>query len=172
MISVASGGAAERMTARISFKVLRAGSGTPARYSSIVLGARLGFAVKVPLAGFAFFIRAMLQELSPQLHQKAGLRRQGCCNIEDCRVAQPSSTATPGCVHLTRLAAAIVSTRRIRTCCSNDDHAQNNSTKAAGSQPRDARSAHDCQRAAFHAASVASAYYSHPALQSGLHVLQ
>src|ERR1700721_145586 len=118
MISVASGGAAERMTARISFKVLRAGSGTPARYSSIVLGARLGFAFGGSLADFPFFMCAMLQERGCQLHQKGSPRGRGCCNIEDCRVAQPSSTATPGCVHLTRLAAAIVSTRRIRTCCS------------------------------------------------------
>jgi len=36
MISVASRGAADRIAARTLFKVLRAGSGTPARYSSML----------------------------------------------------------------------------------------------------------------------------------------
>ncbi len=38
MVSVAWGGTAERMISRILFKVLRAGSGTPSRYSSMFFG--------------------------------------------------------------------------------------------------------------------------------------
>src|SRR5258708_7233259 len=44
MASVASGGTADRIAARIRFKVLRAGSGTPARYSSMSFGGGLLFA--------------------------------------------------------------------------------------------------------------------------------
>src|SRR5437016_8340681 len=40
MASVASGGQAARMAARIRFRVPRAGSGTPVRYSSTVFGLR------------------------------------------------------------------------------------------------------------------------------------
>jgi hypothetical protein len=43
---------ADRITARTLFKVLRAGSGTPARYSSTVFGT----------PAFAFFMRAILQK--------------------------------------------------------------------------------------------------------------
>src|SRR5437899_1077766 len=39
MISVACAGTADRIIARTLFNVLRAGSGTPARYSSTLLGA-------------------------------------------------------------------------------------------------------------------------------------
>src|SRR6267378_4300011 len=60
MTSVASGGTAERIVARILFKVLRAGSGTLARYSSTSFGATLAFAVERPLPDFAFFIGGRL----------------------------------------------------------------------------------------------------------------
>ena len=43
MVSMASGGTAERITLRIFCKVLRPGSGTPARYSSTFFGAALPF---------------------------------------------------------------------------------------------------------------------------------
>src|SRR2546425_6165322 len=43
MVSVASGGTADRITARTLFKVLRAGSETPARYSSMFLGIEFAF---------------------------------------------------------------------------------------------------------------------------------
>src|SRR5260370_40291962 len=61
MASVASGGKAERIAARTLFKVLRAGSGTAARYSSVVFGAARPFAAEPRLRAFDFFIRAILQ---------------------------------------------------------------------------------------------------------------
>src|SRR5204863_7760612 len=67
MVSVASGGTADRIAARILFKVLRAGCGTPARYSSTFFGAPLPFATKLRLPDFTFFMRAMLQELPLQV---------------------------------------------------------------------------------------------------------
>src|SRR5271157_4439279 len=60
MTSVASGGAADRIAARILFKVVRAGSRTPARYSSTFFGATLPFAAESRLPEFAFFIRVIL----------------------------------------------------------------------------------------------------------------
>ena len=68
MVSVASGGTADRIAARILFKVLRAGSETPARYSSTFFGAPLPFAAELRLPDFTFFMRAMLQELPLQVH--------------------------------------------------------------------------------------------------------
>src|SRR5260370_40974663 len=68
MHSVASGGAADRISARILFKVLRAGSGTPTRYSSTFFGGRLPFTAEPRLPDFAFFMRGMLQELALQVH--------------------------------------------------------------------------------------------------------
>src|SRR2546422_7163241 len=68
MVSVASGGTADRIAARILFKVLRAGSGTPARYSSTFFGAPLPFAAELRLPDFTFFMRAMLQEPPLQVH--------------------------------------------------------------------------------------------------------
>src|SRR5271157_1738586 len=60
MTSVASGGAADRIVARILFKVLRAGSGTPARYSSTFFGVTLPFAAVPRSLEFAFVIRVIL----------------------------------------------------------------------------------------------------------------
>jgi hypothetical protein len=57
MVSVASGGAADRIAARILSKVLRMGSGTPARYSSTLFGAPLPFAAEVRFPDFIFLIR-------------------------------------------------------------------------------------------------------------------
>src|SRR6267378_5107881 len=62
MDSVASGGKADRIAAQILLKVPRAGSGTPARYSSPFFGAPLPFAAELRLPHFTFFMRAMLQE--------------------------------------------------------------------------------------------------------------
>src|ERR1700730_10276990 len=88
MISTASAGTAERITARICFNLLRAGSGTWAKYSSTFLGALLLVpeprlprprtrwplaAPRAPLpadfapSGLAFFMRAMLQALLLQM---------------------------------------------------------------------------------------------------------
>src|SRR5579863_4312349 len=58
MVSVASAGAADRITARILFIALRAGSGTPARYSSTVFGGLV----------FAFFMPEMLPEASRRIN--------------------------------------------------------------------------------------------------------
>src|SRR6266852_2938474 len=55
MVSVASGGTADRIAARILFKVLRAGSGTPATYSSTFFGALLPFAAELRIPRFHFF---------------------------------------------------------------------------------------------------------------------
>ena len=55
MTSVASGGTTDRILARIVFKVVRAGSGTPARYSSMLFGASLVFSAASRRAGFVPF---------------------------------------------------------------------------------------------------------------------
>src|SRR5260370_42447403 len=68
MVSVASGGATDRITARIFFKALRAGSRTGATYSSTSFGATLRFAVEPLAPPFAFFIRGILQKRSFQVH--------------------------------------------------------------------------------------------------------
>src|SRR5216684_7752684 len=70
MVSVASGGTADRIAARILFKVLRAGSGTPATYSSTFFGALLPFAAELGFPDFTFFMRAMLRELPLQVHAR------------------------------------------------------------------------------------------------------
>ena len=56
MVSVASGGTADRIAARILFKVLRAGSGILARYSSTFLGVLFPFAVELRLPDFTIFM--------------------------------------------------------------------------------------------------------------------
>src|SRR5207247_2230871 len=84
MVSVASGGTADRIAARILFKVLRAGSGTPARYSSTFFGAPLPFAAELRLPDFTFFMRAMLQELPFQGHapdHRAAVRHEKCNSL-------------------------------------------------------------------------------------------
>src|SRR5882672_459046 len=57
MHSVASAGTADRITARTFFKVLRPGSGTPARYWSTFFGAPWPFAAELRLPDFTFFMR-------------------------------------------------------------------------------------------------------------------
>src|SRR5260370_18678360 len=74
MASVASGGTAERITARILFKVVRAGSGTPARYSSTFFAAALLFVDEARSPNFVFFIedlhnRFVRTRLRSILHQ-------------------------------------------------------------------------------------------------------
>jgi len=68
MISTASTGTAERIAVRSLLSVLRAGSGMEARYWSTVLGARVRFATAPRLADFVFPMRAILQDLSDQVH--------------------------------------------------------------------------------------------------------
>src|SRR5713226_975455 len=61
--SVASGGTADRIAARTLFKVLRAGSGTPARYSSVFFGAALRFAPEPRPRACTFFMRVNLRHI-------------------------------------------------------------------------------------------------------------
>src|SRR5260370_34517005 len=56
MASVASSGTADRIIARILIRVLRAGSGTPARYSSTFFGATLPLAAETRSPGIVFLI--------------------------------------------------------------------------------------------------------------------
>src|ERR1700752_787013 len=74
MVSVASGGTTDRIAARILCKVLRAGSGTSARYSSTFSGALLAFAAELRLPDFTRFMRAMLQEALIQVYASAGVQ--------------------------------------------------------------------------------------------------
>jgi len=71
MVSVASGGTADRIAARILFKVLRAGSGTPARYSSTFFGTPLLFAAELRLADFTFFMRQCYKKAPNQVYASA-----------------------------------------------------------------------------------------------------
>src|SRR5215469_2234681 len=54
---MASLGTAERIAARTFSRVVRAGCGTAARYSSTVLGARRGFAAEPRARDLSFFTR-------------------------------------------------------------------------------------------------------------------
>ena len=79
MVSVASRGTAERIAARSFDKVLRAGSGTAARYPSIFFGAPTLGALELLLPDFTFFMRAKLRESSSGLASVAkppGRKRQ------------------------------------------------------------------------------------------------
>src|SRR5260370_35726150 len=95
MVSVASGGTADRIAARTLFKVLRAGSGTPVRYSSMLFGGFFGglfgapcpFAAEPRLPDFAFFMLALLQPGVPQQFlpvQGIGKERSPVASGEDC----------------------------------------------------------------------------------------
>src|SRR6266700_7590872 len=86
MVSVASGGTADRIATRILFKVLRAASGTLARYSSTFFGAPLPFTAGLRLPDFTFFMPAMLQELPLQGHapdHRAAVRHENCHSFSD-----------------------------------------------------------------------------------------
>src|ERR1700676_3964511 len=62
MVSMACGGTADRIAARIFCKVLRAGSGTPAKYSSTFFGRLWPRAVDLGLPDFILFIPARVGE--------------------------------------------------------------------------------------------------------------
>ena len=64
MVSMACGGTADRIAARIFCKVLRAGSGTPAKYSSTFFGRLWPRAVDLGLPDVILFIPARLGERS------------------------------------------------------------------------------------------------------------
>jgi len=97
MVSVASGGTAERIATRILIKVLRAGSGTAARYSSTFFGAPLPFAAELRLPDFTFFMRAMLKELPLHVHapdHRAAVRLERCHSFFSHTFTCPYSRAT------------------------------------------------------------------------------
>ena len=71
MPSVVSGGTADRIVARTLFSVPRAGSGTDARYSSIVFGAALPFAAGPRSRGFVFFIGFTAERRSVRVRPSA-----------------------------------------------------------------------------------------------------
>src|ERR1700736_4844440 len=96
MISTAPVGNTDRITARISVNLLRAGSGTRAKYSSTFFGPPLPVAeaflpwlrtglplvealaallADFPTLPFVFLVRVMLQTLLPQVHAVACGRR-------------------------------------------------------------------------------------------------
>src|SRR5271165_5782435 len=70
----ASGGTADRIAARTLFNVLRAGSGTPARYSSTFFGAALPFAAELRSPEFPFFMGVICTRLpcSLECHPERG----------------------------------------------------------------------------------------------------
>src|ERR1700687_275947 len=69
MASLVSGGTAERITARMVFKVVRAGSGTAARYSSTFFAVALRFMDEARWLDLAFFIQVSpIRCLRPTLH--------------------------------------------------------------------------------------------------------
>ena len=72
MTSVASGGTAERIVARIVFNVVRAGSGTVARYSSMLFGASLVLSAAWRRAGVAGFTEAFFTEVNEANEVKTG----------------------------------------------------------------------------------------------------
>jgi hypothetical protein len=63
---VASGGTTERIVARIVFKVVRAGSGIPARYPSMLFGALLVFPAGLRRAGFVPFTEEQYENFHAQ----------------------------------------------------------------------------------------------------------
>src|SRR5262249_19775161 len=90
MVSVASG-TVERITARICFKVLRAGSETPARYSSTVFGVAPVFAGERRRAGLAFFMGDNTREkIDPKFTP------QTLCASSSIKGALPRSRAARG----------------------------------------------------------------------------
>src|SRR5271166_1297983 len=75
MTSVASGGATDRIAARTFSRVLRAGSGTAARYSSTVFGAALLFVPEPRPPAIAFFMRRKTHpQPSPQYEAQSYVR--------------------------------------------------------------------------------------------------
>jgi hypothetical protein len=74
MASVDSGGTMDRIIARSLFNVLRAGSGTPARYSSTVAATTPDFAAELESSDFGFFMRTILRRLPSQVYTEGGAR--------------------------------------------------------------------------------------------------
>src|SRR5436309_2368171 len=94
MASVASGGTADRITARILFKVLRRGSGTRARYSSTSFGGTLPFAAEPRLREFACFIRVLPHDAESAAHP--GARHRERDEGEGIPVGSAGGPAAPG----------------------------------------------------------------------------
>src|SRR6266576_2899240 len=97
MISVASRGTTDRITARIFFIVLRAGSGTIAMYSSVSLGTPLPFFIREILQAFISSLRPRLAYGPPAPgHAKIRIRQQRVRAPVTCRgCPQPRLAAWP-----------------------------------------------------------------------------
>src|SRR5215471_20887063 len=95
---MASAGTTARMAARISFRGLRAGLGTRARYSSTFFEAVFPLPAEPRLAGFTFFIWAMLQAAEENCHHCS--RRAGPKLPLILRDQQDFSGSHVGCILL------------------------------------------------------------------------
>src|SRR5579872_6238485 len=91
MVSVASNGAAERIAARIVFRVLRAGSGTRARYSSTFFTPSLALAGDLRLLDFTFFMLPMPEEVKVQ-YRFTSSRRLDRADHRNFRKARPRAS--------------------------------------------------------------------------------
>src|SRR5260370_6083970 len=101
MVSVAAGGGTERIKARILFKVVGAGSGTRARYSSMSFGAALRFAAEPRARAFAFFILGIppsvfISNLRPGLARRRGVWTSASGLGACARLHLVESAASPG----------------------------------------------------------------------------
>src|SRR5271166_3409767 len=111
MTSVASGGATERITARTFSRVLRAGSGTPARYSSTFFGAAVLFVPEPGSREILFFMRRKTRpQPSPQYEAQSYvrsdlLRRHRLRNLVD---AGPRGCSLQRVVHVADVLHAFV----------------------------------------------------------------
>jgi hypothetical protein len=76
MASVAAAGAAARIAARTFCKVPRAGSGTPARYSSMVAGGGSPLVADPRFAAFVFFMLFAAQALRIIRIESSGKRNR------------------------------------------------------------------------------------------------
>src|ERR1019366_596768 len=70
MVSVASGGKAERIAARIRVRILRAGSATVAMYSWMVLGVPFPFFCELESPDCFFLMPSMLQGPAHSVHAR------------------------------------------------------------------------------------------------------
>lgn len=84
MVSVASGGRADRIGARILFKVLRGGPGHRQGIHQRVSERRFLSPQNLRLPDFPFLMRAMLRELPLQIHvpdHRAAVRHDNCHSL-------------------------------------------------------------------------------------------
>src|SRR5437870_4649864 len=97
MASVASAGTTDRITARTLLKVLRAGSGTAARYASTVVGGVLPFAAEPRALDFDFFMPSNTRHV---VHIQSSYFAEGFSTMS-------SYSACPWCAHSMRCSGVI-----------------------------------------------------------------